>query len=171
MYFQPFFPSFTAESENQNGTTSGEKQEEEEENSKEEDEEDEKVINATTDSSSSSSPTSKPYPCRWCKKGFAYKCRMLAHVKRCPMSQEHEQQCPECPAKLPNQRALQRHQAEAHRNTARVKKKVACDLCGRTFAHPSGEHQLVHRESGIYSSHFIPSFILPTVTGLTGTTF
>uniref|UniRef100_A0A8C4HKL2 Zinc finger and BTB domain containing 40 n=1 Tax=Dicentrarchus labrax TaxID=13489 RepID=A0A8C4HKL2_DICLA len=118
---------------------SEEEQEEEGEevNSKEETEEDEKVTNATTDSSSSTSP-SKPYSCRWCKKGFAYKCRMLAHMKRCSMSQEYEQQCLQCPAKLPNQRALQRHRVEAHNNTARVKKKVACDLCGRTFAHPSG---------------------------------
>ncbi|XP_029288483.1 zinc finger and BTB domain-containing protein 40 isoform X2 [Cottoperca gobio] len=130
-------------SEKQNGTGNEEKQEGEEEDIKEETEEDEKVINATTDSSSSppsssSSSPSKPYSCRWCKRGFAYKCRMLAHVKRCPMSQECEQQCPQCPKKLANQRALQRHRAEAHRNTARVKKKVACDLCGRTFAHPSG---------------------------------
>lgn len=148
-----FFPSLTADSENQNGTTSEEKQEDEgegegegeEETAKEEDEEDDKVPNAAADSSSSS-PTSKPYSCHWCKKGFAYKCRMRAHVKRCPMSQAYERQCPECPAKLPNQRALQRHQAVAHRNTARVKKKVACDLCGRTFAHPSGENRLVHGE-------------------------
>ncbi|XP_067444601.1 zinc finger and BTB domain-containing protein 40 [Thunnus thynnus] len=140
-------PFFTADSEQQNGNSTEEKQEEEgeEENSKEETEEDEKDVNATTDSSSpppssSSSPSSpsKPYSCRWCKKGFAYKCRMVAHVKRCSMSQECEQQCPQCPEKLANQRALQRHRAEAHRNTARVKKKVACDLCGRTFAHPSG---------------------------------
>ncbi|XP_018517266.1 zinc finger and BTB domain-containing protein 40 isoform X1 [Lates calcarifer] len=133
------------DSELQNGTRSEEKEGEEEgeeENSKEESEDDDKDIKATTDSSSplpySSSSPSKPYSCRWCKKGFAYKCRMLAHVKRCPMSQECEQQCPQCPKKLANQRALQRHRAEAHRNTARVKKKVACDLCGRTFAHPSG---------------------------------
>nr|XP_033482541.1 zinc finger and BTB domain-containing protein 40 isoform X1 [Epinephelus lanceolatus] len=124
------------DSEKQDSSGSEEKQEEEEEEEtiKEETEEDDKVKTATTDSSS----PSKPYSCRWCKRGFAYKCRMLAHIKRCPMSQECEQQCPECPEKLANQRALQRHRAEAHRNTTRVKKKVACDLCGRTFAHPSG---------------------------------
>lgn len=110
----------------------------EEENSKEEPEEDDKST-ALTDASSPSPSSSKPYPCRWCKKGFAYKCRMLAHVKRCPQSRECEQQCPQCPEKLPNQRALQRHQAEAHRSSTRAKKKVACELCGRTFAHPSGE--------------------------------
>ncbi|XP_074545352.1 zinc finger and BTB domain-containing protein 40 isoform X2 [Halichoeres trimaculatus] len=118
--------------EKQNHTKSKEQEEEaEEENSRDEPEEDEKST-ALMDSSS------KPYPCRWCKKGFAYKCRMLAHVKRCPQSRECEQQCPQCPKKLPNQRALQRHQAEAHRNSTRAKKKVACELCGRTFAHPSG---------------------------------
>ncbi|KAK9528409.1 hypothetical protein VZT92_012571 [Zoarces viviparus] len=127
----------------QNGTRSEEKQEEEDEEGsiKEETEDEEKVPNATPDSSppSPSSSSSKPYSCRWCKRGFAYKCRMLAHVKRCSMSQECEQQCPQCPEKLANQRALQRHRAEAHRNTTRAKKKkVSCDLCGRTFAHPSG---------------------------------
>ncbi|KAK2821035.1 hypothetical protein Q5P01_023994 [Channa striata] len=133
-----------ADSEQQNRSRGEDKQREEEEeaNSKEETEDDEKDTNATPDSpspppSSSSSP-SKPYSCRWCKKGFAYKCRMLAHVKRCSMSQECVQQCPQCPKKLANQRTLQRHLAEAHRNTMRAKKKVACDLCGRTFAHPSG---------------------------------
>ncbi|KAM7402792.1 hypothetical protein PAMP_018003 [Pampus punctatissimus] len=132
-----------ADSKQQNGKSSEEKPEEE--NSKEKAEEDNKDANATTGSSSpplssSSSPPSpsKPYSCRWCQKAFAYKCRMVAHVKRCSMSKECEQQCPQCPEKLANQRALQRHRAEAHRNTTRVKKKVACDLCGRTFAHPSG---------------------------------
>ncbi|XP_056293708.1 zinc finger and BTB domain-containing protein 40 isoform X2 [Pseudoliparis swirei] len=131
------------DSEKQNGTRSEEQLEAEEEGSiKEETEDDEKVANATPDSSpppSSSSSSSKPYSCRWCKRGFAYKCRMLAHVRRCSLSQECEQQCPQCPEKLANQRALQRHRAEAHHNTARAKKKkVACDLCARTFAHPSG---------------------------------
>uniref|UniRef100_A0A7N8WKF9 Zinc finger and BTB domain containing 40 n=1 Tax=Mastacembelus armatus TaxID=205130 RepID=A0A7N8WKF9_9TELE len=111
-------------------------------NSKEESDSDFKDTNAITDSSPPSTSTSpaasKPYSCCWCKKGFAYKCRMLAHGKRCPMSEECEQLCPQCPKKLANQRALQRHRAEAHRNNTRVKKKVACDLCGRTFAHPSG---------------------------------
>lgn len=134
--FSTSFPTFTAESENQNSTTSKENQGEE----GEEDEEDEKVLNATADDSSSS-PTSMPYSCRWCKKGFAYKCRRLAHVKRCPMSQEYK--CPQCPTKLPNLRALQRHKATAHCNAASMKKKAACDLCGRTFAHSSGENRLL----------------------------
>ncbi|MEQ2226110.1 hypothetical protein ILYODFUR_024258 [Ilyodon furcidens] len=95
-------------------------------------------VNAAADSSSSVSSICKRYPCRWCKKTFNFKCRMLAHMKRCYMSQECEVPCPECPKKLPSQRALQRHRGEVHRNTARAKKRVACDICGRNFAHPSG---------------------------------
>ncbi|XP_029357207.1 zinc finger and BTB domain-containing protein 40 isoform X2 [Echeneis naucrates] len=110
----------------------------EEENNKGETEEENDIKDSSSPALSSSSSPSKPFSCRWCKKGFAYKCRLLAHVKRCSMSQECEQQCPQCPKKLANLRALQRHRAEAHRNTARMKKKVECDLCGRTFAHPSG---------------------------------
>lgn len=123
------------------GKQSGSEEKREDEDKKEESEEDEKVIDAPTDSSS----PSKPYPCRWCKRGFAFKCRMLAHVKRCPSSQEGEQQCPQCPKKLANQRALQQHRAEAHRSTTRLKKKVSCDLCGRNFAHPSG--MLYHKRT------------------------
>ncbi|XP_041835830.1 zinc finger and BTB domain-containing protein 40 isoform X2 [Melanotaenia boesemani] len=87
---------------------------------------------------SPTSCSSKRYSCRWCKKSFDYKCRMLAHMKRCSMSQDCEQQCPQCPEKMATLRALQRHRAEVHSSTTRVKKKVACDLCGRNFAHTSG---------------------------------
>ncbi|XP_061689149.1 zinc finger and BTB domain-containing protein 40 isoform X3 [Syngnathoides biaculeatus] len=83
--------------------------------------------------------SSKSYCCHWCKKSFAYKCRVMTHMKRCPMSKEGQLQCPQCSVKLANQRALQRHLAESHPGTVRdKKKKIACDLCGRTFAHPSG---------------------------------
>ncbi|XP_077429462.1 zinc finger and BTB domain-containing protein 40 isoform X1 [Vanacampus margaritifer] len=87
-----------------------------------------------------SSSSSKSYCCRWCKKSFAYKCRVKAHMKRCPMSKKAELQCPQCPVKLINRRALQAHLGQAHAGTAgdKKKKKVACDICGRTFAHPSG---------------------------------
>uniref|UniRef100_A0A1A7XF37 Zinc finger and BTB domain containing 40 n=1 Tax=Iconisemion striatum TaxID=60296 RepID=A0A1A7XF37_9TELE len=89
-------------------------------------------------SSSSVSTPAKSYCCRWCKKTFKYKCRMLSHAKRCSMSQDGDLQCPRCPKKLPNQRAMQHHWAELHRDTKKDKKKTICDLCGRSFAHPSG---------------------------------
>ncbi|KAM4741549.1 zinc finger and BTB domain-containing protein 40 isoform 2-T3 [Anableps anableps] len=108
------------------------------ETNEEQSDEDEMHANTASDSSFVASSVSKRYPCRWCKKTFNFKCRMLAHVKRCSMSQECKVQCSQCPKKLPSQRALQRHRSEVHRNTARVKKRVACDICGRSFAHPSG---------------------------------
>ncbi|XP_075318002.1 uncharacterized protein zbtb40 isoform X2 [Odontesthes bonariensis] len=131
------------DSEQQSHSGSEEKVEEGKKVKDSKEQEDEGDTNATADPSSPPPPPlptspSQRYSCCWCKKGFDYKCRMLAHIKRCSMSQECKQQCPLCPAKLGSQRALQRHQAEVHRNATRLKKKVACDLCGRTFAHPSG---------------------------------
>ncbi|KAM6980694.1 zinc finger and BTB domain-containing protein 40 [Aplochiton taeniatus] len=92
-----------------------------------------------------SPPPTHPYHCRWCKKGFTYKCRMQAHAKRCSLSQASEHQCPLCPELLPTPQALQKHRAQAHLDTARAKKKVACELCGRTFAHLSG--MLYHKRT------------------------
>ncbi|XP_005749936.1 zinc finger and BTB domain-containing protein 40 isoform X5 [Pundamilia nyererei] len=129
-----------ADSEQENRSEDRVQEEDENGDEAENKEEQEDAAVATECSPPCSSPASchaKPYCCHWCKKSFDYKCRMLAHMKRCSMSQECEQQCPECPEKL-SKRALQRHRAEAHRSATRVKKKAACDLCGRTFAHPSG---------------------------------
>ncbi|XP_008319194.1 zinc finger and BTB domain-containing protein 40 isoform X2 [Cynoglossus semilaevis] len=104
---------------------------------KEETKNDEKDIDRVGTSSALSSTSSKPYPCRWCMKGFTYKCRMMAHMRRCSLSQECDKQCSQCPKKLPNLQALRRHQAEVH-HIVTCKKKVACDVCHRVFAHPSG---------------------------------
>ncbi|KAM9800403.1 zinc finger and BTB domain-containing protein 40 isoform 1-T1 [Syngnathus typhle] len=106
-----------------------------------------------------SSSSSKSYRCRWCKKSFSYKCRVTAHMKRCPMSEDCQLQCPQCPGKLLNKRALQRHLSQAHPAAAgdkqqqqqqqqKKKKAVACDLCGRTFAHPSG--MIYHKRTEHY---------------------
>ncbi|KAJ3602666.1 hypothetical protein NHX12_030415, partial [Muraenolepis orangiensis] len=53
------------------------------------------------------------------------------------LEEEPKHLCPQCPKRLPTVRALQRHRAEAHPNPLHAKKKVTCDLCGRTFAHLS----------------------------------
>lgn len=145
-----FYSIIESDQQNDSISEANQMEEEVEASTQEDTENEDKDINSASDSSSpptSSSPSSsKPFSCRWCKKDFAYKCRMLVHMKRCSMSQECKTQCPQCPKKLANSRALLRHQAEAHRNTSRVKKKVACDLCGRTFAHPSGENDLQPKE-------------------------
>ncbi|KAG7494960.1 zinc finger and BTB domain-containing protein 40 [Solea senegalensis] len=136
---EPNRDNTTVESAGQNGNRSEENEEEEEGNLKqEENEEDDKDIDDPPNPVSSPPSPSKRYSCRWCNKGFNFKCRMLSHMKCCSLSQECEQQCPQCPEKLANLRALQQHRAKAHRSTTRAKKKVSCDICGRLFAHPSG---------------------------------
>ncbi|CAN9512163.1 unnamed protein product [Ophioblennius macclurei] len=117
-----------------------ERQEGEEEEGSKEDTKNSTKAQTELSSSPPSPPSSpmKPLTCCWCKKSFAYKCRLVAHTKRCSMSQEGKQPCPDCPKKLPTPRALQHHRTEAHRRTTQTKKKVSCDLCERTFAHPSG---------------------------------
>uniref|UniRef100_A0A674P6M0 Uncharacterized protein n=1 Tax=Takifugu rubripes TaxID=31033 RepID=A0A674P6M0_TAKRU len=87
------------------------------------------------------SPTFKLFSCRWCKKNFSFKCRMSAHLRRCPMSPENQKQCPKCPTKLPSQRALKKHQVDAHCGSTPLKKKVAVRLwmnssfpCGKGFS-------------------------------------
>lgn len=80
--------------------------------------------------------------CQWCGKAFAFRCRMEVHRKRCRLSQEASQRCPRCALELATPHALQQHLAEAHEDQPRRKRRkqesVACDLCGKTFAHPSG---------------------------------
>lgn len=118
---------------------------------KEETKNDEKDIDRVGTSSALSSTSSKPYPCRWCMKGFTYKCRMMAHMRRCSLSQECDKQCSQCPKKLPNLQALRRHQAEVH-HIVTCKKKVACDVCHRVFAHPSGESWRPHDYPAAFTS-------------------
>nr|XP_057934902.1 zinc finger and BTB domain-containing protein 40 [Doryrhamphus excisus]XP_057934903.1 zinc finger and BTB domain-containing protein 40 [Doryrhamphus excisus] len=117
-------------------TRSEVKMEESSKQNPDEEEEEEEVEETDADSPC----PSKAYCCHWCKKIFAYKCRLAAHKRRCPMSDECQLPCPHCSEKLANQRALQRHLTEAHPGSAgaKKKKKISCDLCGRTFAHPSG---------------------------------
>uniref|UniRef100_A0A3P8ZPA1 Zinc finger and BTB domain containing 40 n=1 Tax=Esox lucius TaxID=8010 RepID=A0A3P8ZPA1_ESOLU len=81
------------------------------------------------------------FSCLWCNKVFDYKCRMVAHADRCSMSQEATLQCPECAEEMPTPQALQLHRNKEHPEPKTAKKKraqVSCDICGRTFAHPSG---------------------------------
>ncbi|XP_038869381.1 zinc finger and BTB domain-containing protein 40-like [Salvelinus namaycush] len=125
-----------------------EEEEEEEEEEIEVDGEKEGEGERKTRSRAKRSSPSRPYLCRWCSKAFGFKCRMVAHTKRCTMSKEARLQCPECPEELPTSRALQLHRNKAHPESKAAKKKrpkVSCDMCGRTFAHPSG--MLYHKRT------------------------
>uniref|UniRef100_A0A3B5M178 Zinc finger and BTB domain containing 39 n=1 Tax=Xiphophorus couchianus TaxID=32473 RepID=A0A3B5M178_9TELE len=110
--------------------------------------EDEAEADAAADSSFLPSSDSNRYPCRWCKKTFNFKCRMLAHVKRCSLSQECRVQCPQCPKKLPNQRALQRHCGEFH-----PKEFHKCSTCSKVFQSAAllEKHNVTHSGSRPFS--------------------
>ncbi|KAJ8360633.1 hypothetical protein SKAU_G00171580 [Synaphobranchus kaupii] len=87
--------------------------------------------------------------CQWCGKSFAFMCRMEVHRKRCRLSQEIRHRCPQCPQELLTPRALKQHLSQAHQTPGSKKRKrqeqVACDICGKTFAHPSG--MLYHKRT------------------------
>ncbi|XP_066527831.1 zinc finger and BTB domain-containing protein 40 isoform X2 [Hoplias malabaricus] len=88
------------------------------------------------------------YSCQWCKKSFDYKCRLMRHRKRCALSPGKVQHCSNCPLVFPSLTALQQHCSEAHGGPPVKKKKtepVSCDLCSKTFKHPSG--LLYHRRT------------------------
>ncbi|XP_061075794.1 zinc finger and BTB domain-containing protein 40 [Conger conger] len=84
----------------------------------------------------------KEFFCQWCGKAFAFMCRMEVHRRRCCLSKEARHRCPQCPEELPTPRALKQHLSQAHQAPVPKKRKkqeqVACDICGKTFAHPSG---------------------------------
>ncbi|XP_058228833.1 zinc finger and BTB domain-containing protein 40 isoform X4 [Hemibagrus wyckioides] len=88
------------------------------------------------------------YSCQWCNKTFDFKCRLLKHQKQCAFCPERVQRCTECPAMFPSVTALQQHQAEVHNGPPVKRKKVepvTCELCGKSFKHPSG--LLYHRRT------------------------
>ncbi|XP_060766980.1 zinc finger and BTB domain-containing protein 40 isoform X2 [Neoarius graeffei] len=88
------------------------------------------------------------YSCPWCNKSFDFKCRLLKHKKQCGFCPKRVQCCTECSAVFPSVTALQQHRAEAHDGLPVKRKKVepvTCELCEKTFKHPSG--LLYHRRT------------------------
>ncbi|NXW31745.1 ZBT40 protein, partial [Phaetusa simplex] len=85
----------------------------------------------------------KSFVCKACDKTFHFYCRLKVHMKRCRVARGKQIQCKECSEVKSTKKELEKHQLEAHgmAGTAKKKKKrlpVACDICGREFAHASG---------------------------------
>uniref|UniRef100_A0A8C8BUB9 Zinc finger and BTB domain containing 40 n=1 Tax=Otus sunia TaxID=257818 RepID=A0A8C8BUB9_9STRI len=85
----------------------------------------------------------KSFVCKACDKTFHFYCRLKVHMKRCRVARGKQIQCKECSEVKSTKKELEKHQLEVHgvAGTAKKKKKrlpVACDICGREFAHASG---------------------------------
>ncbi|KFV55004.1 Zinc finger and BTB domain-containing protein 40, partial [Gavia stellata] len=85
----------------------------------------------------------KSFVCKACNKTFHFYCRLKVHMKRCRVARGKQIQCRECSEVKSTKKELEKHQLEVHGvvGTAKKKKKrlpVACDICGREFAHASG---------------------------------
>ncbi|XP_042650234.1 zinc finger and BTB domain-containing protein 40 isoform X3 [Tyto alba] len=85
----------------------------------------------------------KSFVCKACDKNFHFYCRLKVHMKRCRVAREKQIQCKECSEVKSTKKELEKHQLEVHgvAGVAKKKKKrlpVACDICGREFAHASG---------------------------------
>ncbi|XP_052647429.1 zinc finger and BTB domain-containing protein 40 isoform X8 [Harpia harpyja] len=81
----------------------------------------------------------KTFVCKACDKTFHFYCRLKVHMKRCRVARGKQIQCKECSEVKSTKKELEKHQLEVH--GAKKKKKrlpVACDICGREFAHASG---------------------------------
>ncbi|XP_035756493.1 zinc finger and BTB domain-containing protein 40 isoform X4 [Egretta garzetta] len=85
----------------------------------------------------------KSFVCKACDKTFHFYCRLKVHMKRCRVARGKQIQCKECSEVRSTKKELEEHQLEVHGVVGAAKKKkkrlpVACDICGREFAHASG---------------------------------
>ncbi|XP_076212102.1 zinc finger and BTB domain-containing protein 40 isoform X3 [Aptenodytes patagonicus] len=85
----------------------------------------------------------KSFVCKACDKTFHFYCRLKVHMKRCRVARGKQIQCKECSEVKSTKKELEKHQLEVHGVVGMAKKKkkrlpVACDICGREFAHASG---------------------------------
>uniref|UniRef100_A0A8B9CUV8 Zinc finger and BTB domain containing 40 n=1 Tax=Anser brachyrhynchus TaxID=132585 RepID=A0A8B9CUV8_9AVES len=85
----------------------------------------------------------KSFICKACDKSFHFYCRLKVHMKRCRVARGKQIQCKECTEVKSTKKELEKHQLEVRGAVGIAKKKtrrlpVACDICGREFAHASG---------------------------------
>ncbi|KAL1776633.1 zinc finger protein and BTB domain-containing protein 40 isoform X1 [Sigmodon hispidus] len=99
------------------------------------------------DTPASSDSAKKSFICKACDKSFHFYCRLKVHMKRCRVAKSKQVQCQDSSETKDPEKQLEKHQLETHSASAdgepdapKKKKRlpVACDLCGREFAHASG---------------------------------
>lgn len=98
------------------------------------------------DTSASPDSAKKSFICKACDKSFHFYCRLKVHMKRCRVAKSKQVQCKDSSGTKDSEKGLEKQQLETHSvggepDAPKKKKKrlpVACDLCGREFAHASG---------------------------------
>ncbi|XP_012976721.1 zinc finger and BTB domain-containing protein 40 isoform X3 [Mesocricetus auratus] len=98
------------------------------------------------DTSASTDSAKKSFICKACDKSFHFYCRLKVHMKRCRVAKSKQVQGKDGGETKDSEKELEKHQPETHStggepDAPKKKKKrlpVACDLCGREFAHASG---------------------------------
>ncbi|XP_015854762.2 zinc finger and BTB domain-containing protein 40 isoform X5 [Peromyscus maniculatus bairdii] len=98
------------------------------------------------DTSASPDPAKKSFICKACDKSFHFYCRLKVHMKRCRVAKSRQVQCKDSSEAKDSEKGLEKHRLQTHGTAGepdapKKKKKrlpVACDLCGREFAHASG---------------------------------
>ncbi|XP_069775116.1 zinc finger and BTB domain-containing protein 40 isoform X3 [Narcine bancroftii] len=79
--------------------------------------------------------------CAACGKTFMFKCRLELHLTRCrKISLPKTTNWEECGETGTSQKNLDKHREDTHDAPKRKKRRlpVACDICGKSFAHQSG---------------------------------
>lgn len=81
----------------------------------------------------------KSFVCKACDKVFHFYC----HMKCCQVARGKQTQCKDCGEVKLTKKELEKHQLEVHGIVGMTKKEkrlpMACGICGREFAHASGE--------------------------------
>ncbi|XP_060114834.1 zinc finger and BTB domain-containing protein 40 [Heteronotia binoei] len=84
----------------------------------------------------------RSFTCKACRKSFRFYCRLQVHEKRCRVASQNQDPCKDCSETRASRKENEKCPPDTPGPASRKKKKkrlpVACDICGREFAHASG---------------------------------